>query len=130
MRARAGCLSGRTHALLEARDLDARVFGVGPHRRGGDPLRVVREVGVRANAGQAVLGAVARSLGLGEAGVTAKARQGLRGDAAGALDEVDDALVVLAGEGVEVVALDAVDAAEAGGGVEGRLAVSSRFCLL
>ena len=85
----------------------------------------VREVGVRADAGEAVVGAVARSLGLGEAGVTAKARQGLRGDAAGALDEVDDAAVVLAGEGVEVVALDAVDAAEAGGGVEGRVAVAA-----
>ena len=90
MRAWAGRLSGHAHALLEARDLDARVLGVGPHGRGGDPLRVVRVVGARANAGQAVLGAVARSLGLGEAGVTAKARQGLRGDAAGALDEVDD----------------------------------------
>ena len=94
MRAWAGRLSGRAHALLEARNLDARVRGVGPHGRGGDPLRVVREVGARANAGQAVVGAVARSLGLGEAGVTAKARQGLRGDAAGALDEIDDAEVV------------------------------------
>ena len=37
MRAWAGCLSGRAHALLEARNLDACVVGVGvgPHGRGG-----------------------------------------------------------------------------------------------
>ena len=72
------------------------------------------EVRPRAEPAGAVLGAVARALGLNKARVTAEAGEGLRGDAAGALDEVDNAKVVLAGEGVEVVALDAVDAAEAG----------------
>ena len=54
-------LGGRAHALLKARDLDARVLGIGPH---GDPLRVVRVVGARADAGGAVLGKpAARNLG-------------------------------------------------------------------
>ena len=95
MWAEAGRLGGRAHALLEACDLDARVLDVSPHGRGGDPLRVVRVVRARATAGLAVLGAVARSLGLGEARVAAEAGEGVRGYAAGGLDEVDDGGVAL-----------------------------------
>ena len=88
--ARAGRLRGRAHALLKACNLHSRILGVSPHCSSGDPLRVVRVVGARADAGLAVLGAVSRVLGLGEASVTANAGEGLRGDAAGALDQVDD----------------------------------------
>ena len=64
---------------------------------------MVRVVGARADAGLAVLGAVSRVLGLGEASVTANAGEGLRGDAAGALDQVDDHSVALNCECVVVV---------------------------
>ena len=56
----AGRLGGRAHALLKARDLDACILGIGPHRGRGDSLCVVREVGVWADTSVAVLGAVAR----------------------------------------------------------------------
>ena len=58
---------------------------------------MVRVVRVRANASFAVLGAAARSLCLGEAGVAAKAGTRLRGDAAEALDQSNDCRIALDG---------------------------------
>ena len=58
-----GRLSGRAHAHLVARNHPARVLGVCAYRREGDPLDVVGEVGARAQAAEAVLGAVARTPG-------------------------------------------------------------------
>ena len=58
---------------------------------------MVRVVRVRANASFAVLGAAARSLFLGEAGVAAKAGTRLRGNAAEALDQSNDCRIALDG---------------------------------
>ena len=80
---RARRLSGRARALLEASDLVAHILGVGADGGHGDALRVVDEVGARAHTANAVIGAIARALGLGEAGVAAKAGKGLGRDAAG-----------------------------------------------
>ena len=54
--AHAACLGKAVRALLEAVGLVAHVLGVGARGRGGDALGVVREVGARAPAAQAVLG--------------------------------------------------------------------------
>ena len=93
--ARAAALGGGARALLEAGDLVAHVLGVGADRSHGDVLGVVGEVRLRAESAGAVLGAVARALGLDEARVTAEAGVGLRGYAAEALDQPHNGAVAL-----------------------------------
>ena len=86
-------LSGRAHAHLEAPNLLARVLGVGAHRRGDDAPDVVGEVGARADAAEAVLGAVARTPGGSKSRVAVEAGERLRCDAARGLHEPYDDLV-------------------------------------
>ena len=89
--------------LFHAHYLRADVLGVSADGGGGNLLHMVSEVRAGADAARAILGAVAGPLGLGTARVAPEAGEGLRGNAAKALDQPHDYFVALRDDSVAVV---------------------------
>ena len=93
----------RARALLQAHDLCADVLRVREHSCGRDALHMMCKVRARADEAEAVLSAVTRPLGLGEACIAAEASKRLWSNAAKALHQPHDDLVAFANDCVAVI---------------------------